>query len=144
MPHDALQTRIARWVVEAFGNKIFHDRQERARRVLEEAIELAQSENIELAQAERLLKHVYSRPAGRPEQEAAGVGTTLFSWAAATDNDLLDLVETEYRRITDPETMKKIRLKNLEKRRTGIGVALFREASPDETGDHLDDPDYGL
>ena len=68
-------------------------------RLLEEAIELAQSEGITLEQITRQAAHVYNRPAGEPSQEAAGVAITLLGWCASTGNTFDDLAHKELARI---------------------------------------------
>ena len=52
-------------------------------RLLEEAVELAQAEGVPLDRALATVEHVYLKPAGKPEQEAGGVGVTLLAYCAA-------------------------------------------------------------
>jgi hypothetical protein len=93
-----LETRVKEWVVSRIGAMNMH-RRERAMRLLEESVELAQSEGITQDQVTRQVAHVFGRPAGEPSQEAAGVAVTLLGWCAATDNQLLDLAVREIERI---------------------------------------------
>lgn len=100
-PYAAMRNLSARtklWVVSRFGEGAM-DRQERATRVLEEAIELAQAEGVGEARAKRLMEHVYSRPKGEPNQEAAGTMVCLLAWAAAANYNLYGLAITELCRI---------------------------------------------
>ena len=92
------QERAKAWCVSRFGESAMC-RQERATRVLEESIELAQSEGVPPEQARLLLEHVYSRPVGEPRQEAGGIMVCLLIWAAAADMNLWSLAITELRKI---------------------------------------------
>lgn len=92
---EARQRRAAEWVFKTFGQKSLHNIQERVKRLLEEAIELAQSEHLPEEEALALTKYVYSRPKGDPVQEAAGVGVCLlfYGWAKGVSVDILEEVE---------------------------------------------------
>ncbi len=87
------------WCASRFGIEAYTNRRERAARVLEEAIELAQAEGLPIGKAQRILEVVYSKPAGEPSQEAAGVMTTLMGWAASTSHDLERVTQAEIDRI---------------------------------------------
>lgn len=93
-----LEARIAAWVVTRIGPEHMH-RRERAMRLLEESIELAQAEGITEEQVAKQASHVYARPAGEPEQEAAAVAVCLFGWCAAAGVKLLDLAHAEILRV---------------------------------------------
>lgn len=69
---DERQAIAGQWACRCFGEQVTADRKERALRVLEEAIELAQAEGIEVNQAANLVGYVYSRPPGEPSQELGG------------------------------------------------------------------------
>lgn len=118
---DVRQARVKQWAIDCFGYNVATDRQERALRVLEEAMELCQAENILLEQADDLLRHVYSKPTGEPQQEAAGVGVTLLAYAACSgfSADLVEQLEVE--RITDlpPEHFRQ-----RQEKKAAAGVAL--------------------
>jgi hypothetical protein len=93
-----LECRVAEWVRTRIGADHLQPR-ERAMRLLEEAAELAQAEGITSDLAIKQLEHVYSRPAGEPSQEAAGVAVTLLGWCASRGERLLDLAIREIQRI---------------------------------------------
>ncbi len=80
LPRDARQFVVLDWAKAAFGDGVANSPPERASRVLEEAIELAQAAGIDLAGALKLVMHVYSKPAGEPAQEAGGLGVTLLAY----------------------------------------------------------------
>ena len=68
------------WAIQTFGN-VAKNRDERAARLVEEAIELAQAEGVALDVIERIARHVYSKPAGDPVAELQGVALTLDACA---------------------------------------------------------------
>lgn len=94
----AAQVRVSNWIRSNFGSDAM-DLQERATRVLEEAIELAQAEGVRIGDVNLLTAHVYAKPAGEPSQEVGGIGVCLLAWAGATDRELWPLIETEIDRI---------------------------------------------
>jgi hypothetical protein len=93
-----LEQRVADWVVSRIGADNMQ-RKERAMRLLEEAVELAQAEGITADQVSRQIAHVFSRPAGEPTQEASGVAVCLLGWCAATGNRFDDIATAEIERI---------------------------------------------
>jgi hypothetical protein len=96
---EVIQRDVAAWVTDRFGLDCLADKQERARRVLEEAIELAQAEGLNVEEIYKLAIRTYGRPVGAAMQEAAGVGVCLFAWAAASGVPLMHLVRVELERI---------------------------------------------
>ena len=93
-----LEERVQHWIVTRIGVKYAY-RRERAMRLLEEAIELAQAEGITEEMVNRQTRHVFSRPAGEPDQEAAGVGVCFAGWCAATGHSMVSLTLREVERI---------------------------------------------
>ena len=73
-------TTPLKWAIETFGN-VAKNRDERAARLVEEAIELAQAEGVPLDVIERIAHHVYSKPPGDPIAELQGVALTLDACA---------------------------------------------------------------
>jgi hypothetical protein len=94
--HD--QLRVGEWARNAFGPNAM-DRRERAARVLEEALELAQAEGVTPPQVERLTKLVYSRPLGFAPQEIGGIGVTLLAWGYAAGYSVHNLIYDEITRV---------------------------------------------
>lgn len=74
------------WTRAAFGSKGATPG-ERAARVVEEAIELAQVEGIDIGMIYTIADRVYSRPVGDPEDEIGGTLLCLLAYAAAIDMD---------------------------------------------------------
>jgi hypothetical protein len=118
----ALQDRAGAWVKKTFGHPIFDSKHERAMRVLEEAIELAQAEGVDKAQVKHLVDFVFNKPVGDIAQEAAGVGFTLLAWGASHELDIATLVFEEIDRVDSPEMIAKIRKKHDPKVDAGISM----------------------
>lgn len=80
---DARQDSVADWLSRAFENRVpAHLRgHERALRVLEEALELAQAEGVAFDAAARLQAYVYARPVGDAAQEVGGIRIALLAYA---------------------------------------------------------------
>lgn len=102
------QKAVYEWVRTSLGidaTKPF----ERALRVVEEALELAQSAGIAHEQVTRILDHVYSRPAGRMDIEAGDVGVAILAFCESLDlsADELEEVRVEYALTLDPEVLAK-------------------------------------
>jgi hypothetical protein len=114
-----MSQRIAAWVVQVFGEDVLRDRVERAARVLEEALELAQACGVSRETAEGLVARVYARPPGDAAIEAAQVGVCLIAWAEGAQEDLGTLVDDEIDRI-ESLPVEKIRARHAAKVRAGI------------------------
>jgi len=94
---------VGAWVGEEFGRVLQfpHDPTERALRVLEEALELAQACGVTPQQARGLADHVFAKPLGMVSQEAAQVLICLLALAHATQLSLEYAFRAEWRRIMD-------------------------------------------
>lgn len=93
-----LEARVAEWVRTRIGGNHITPK-ERAMRLLEEAVELAQAEGISLDLVAKQVAHVYDRPPGEPAQEAAGVAVALYGWCAGRGERLTELALREIERI---------------------------------------------
>lgn len=103
-----LQSRVAAWVVEAFGLAAAGDKSERNHRFLEESLELVQSLGCGRREAEQLVEYVYNRPSGLPAQEVGGVMVTLFALCQASKLDALECCDIELARCYEKiETIRK-------------------------------------
>ena len=78
-PRDVRQKRILDWALSVFGAQTAGDPGERARRFLEESLELSQAAGLTRKQAQDLLQYVYDRPPGGIATEIAQVGVTLLA-----------------------------------------------------------------
>jgi NTP pyrophosphatase (non-canonical NTP hydrolase) len=118
-PIVVLQKRVSRWVNTRFGNECLKDSHERALRVLEEALELAQAAGVTSTEIVTVATHVWSRPVGDIRQEHAGVLVSLLASATSNGIDLEDAVVEEIERIFDVP-LAKIQEKQRLKNRAGI------------------------
>lgn len=69
-------SEVLEWATEMFG-PIARDRRERACRFLEEAIELAQAEGLNIETVDKIIWRVYSRPPGQSPKEVGQARMTL-------------------------------------------------------------------
>ena len=109
------QSRIGLWVRTTFGEVVATNTKERALRVVEEAIELAQACNVDAATLHRLVDYVFGRPPGKPEQEIAGCMVTLYAVASTLGVNADDALEAEIARIHRPEIIERCRRRQREK-----------------------------
>lgn len=80
---DLRQKQVARWCQAAFGTTHTMSVEQRAIRLLEEAIEAYQAAGGKLGMAYQLVDYVFERPKGELGQELGGVGVTLLALANA-------------------------------------------------------------
>lgn len=133
---DSFQNRVAPWMQECFGPEISADRTERNHRFLEEALELVQSLGCTSDEAHQLVDYVFGREVGEPFQEVGGVRVTLAALCLANNLDQDDCAELELARITQPQTVKKIREKQKRKPSMSPLPGVYPERpQPPEQGD---------
>lgn len=92
------QATVLKWAVDNFGT-IALNRDERAARLAEEAMEVAQAEGVPAEVVQRILARVYSRPPGELGQEIGGCGITLLALAENAGIDHDAEVLREWRRV---------------------------------------------
>lgn len=117
-----MQNRVGAWCRSTFGDEVATNRKERALRVLEEALELAQAEGVSRLQVYVLADRTYSRPVGEPAQEVSGIGVTILAYCAATGVNFLETVADEMDRVEQPEVVERIRVKQAEKKAAGTSA----------------------
>lgn len=92
--------RILDFVKAIFGPRAA-EVDERARRCVEESIEMGQAAGIPLTVILKTVIRVYEKPAGDLHQEMAQVGFTLESMAASLDFDLHAGIDAELVRLNE-------------------------------------------
>lgn len=122
------QKLVGQFIRRSWGQVSLYDPQERARRVLEEAWELAQAEGLTLEDGCALGAFVFAKPVGKAPQEAAGVAVTLMAWAECYDLDLEDLEQAEVERIL-ALPLDQLRAKHQLKVEAGVGIPLAKLAT---------------
>lgn len=120
-PRASRQNRVGDWIVKMFGPSSLADRKERISRLLEEVFELAQAEDYPREYVARILRHVYDKPKGNPEQEIGGVGVTLLAYAQAVGLDADQAEELEVQRI-ESKTIDHFRKRHQIKADAGIAL----------------------
>lgn len=95
----SFQRRVFNWVSKAFGEKNATDPTERAKRLLEETLELTQACGMSEQAAEDLVKYVYSRPIGEIEQEIGGVMMCIACLSEARSLNAEDCGKIELYRV---------------------------------------------
>jgi len=96
---DSFQERVAPWMDATFGAMIAGDKEERAHRFLEEALELVQSTGTTAGEAHQLVDYAFGRPIGETRQEVGGVMVTLAALCLAHRLDMHEAAETELARV---------------------------------------------
>ena len=81
--------------IRCFGEDHMYDKQARALRLLEEAIELCQAVEVPKDQAARCVDIVYSRPSGTIGQELGGVLVCAHAFAFGQGYDIDAIMEKE-------------------------------------------------
>ena len=94
-----LQRLANSWAIRAFGIATVSNPKERALRVLEEAIELAQSEGILKHMVDHCADVVYGRPIGLANQEIGGVLVTTAVYCSCHNLDMEEVFIQELDRI---------------------------------------------
>ena len=112
---NTFQERVQPWMQACFGTAISADRIERNHRFLEEALELVQANGCTVSEAHQLVDYVFNRPVGEPVQEAGGVMVTLAALCLASGLDMHQAGDKELDRISEPETMERVRAKQAAK-----------------------------
>lgn len=136
MIRDDRQTAVHTWVVATFGETCANSRMERAQRVLEEAIELAQAEGLVIHQVYAVARHVFDKPAGYPKQEAGGVGVTLLAYCA-TRNFSAD--EAEYREFERVQKIDPGVFRARQNVKADAGIAMHARPPSNEALSSLDE-----
>lgn len=116
-----LSNRVGAWVRSRLGTAVLMDRRERAARLVEEAIELAQAEGVSEVSIRNIAKRVYSREVGEVKQEVGGVGVCLLAYCYATDLDFVALTKREVDRI-EKVPMEKTQEKHDAKVKAGTAM----------------------
>ncbi|TCU34117.1 hypothetical protein [Rhizobium azibense] len=99
---DARQAAIMAWAHQAFGGIDGFDPctvEERARRFIEESLELVQSLDVTKEECQKVLDYVFDRPAGEPFQEAGGVALTFACLAEVLNISICEAEIAEFDRV---------------------------------------------
>lgn len=120
---ERTQANVLQWAVDSFGEPC-RDPRERASRLVEEAIEIAQVADVPVARLEAIIERIYSRPPGELWQEVGGTMITLQAFCENAGLDLEECAEREWLRVLSksPEWWKRKHNAKLEAGTTNIPV----------------------
>lgn len=108
------------WAKSCLGVACVNSKIERAKRLLEEAIEFAQCAGVNCGDCHKLLAQVYDKPVGEPAQEIAGILVTTLVAAETFGINAEAALRQELERINRPEIIIEIRAKHRQKKELGI------------------------
>lgn len=116
---DERQAKIGQWVQECFGPDQASSIEQRALRLMEEVVELAQVSNCNKQQLHHLIEYVYRRESGNQAQEIGGVALCLMAYGAAAELsiDACELQELNRVLSKSPEVFN---VRNSEKNAAGL------------------------
>lgn len=89
---------ILAWAVATFGDYA-NKPDERARRLLEEVVEMAQALGLKREDVNKIAERTFARPPGNPTKELGQVGLTLEALAAVLAVDLSNAIDGEFARV---------------------------------------------
>lgn len=92
------QEQVLAWAIRSFG-PVARNADERAARVAEEAIEIAQVEGVPLGTIKRIADRVYSRPPGERWQEIGGTMIGILSYAEIIGLSMAECTRREFERV---------------------------------------------
>lgn len=132
----AFRQRLVRGFVErAFGEAAFESIEERASRVLEEALELAQACGVGQVRAMEIAAYVYGRPAGTISQEIGGVGVTLLALAERRGLSADGCEQEELERVLSKSPSH---FRERQERKAASGIAMAPPISQSDAGEMTD------
>lgn len=112
---ELYEARVGTWMGKCFLPSLYSNMTERGDRLLEEVLELLQSNGYDPMRVPTLVEYVYGRPVGKPVQEVGGVMVTLAGYCYIAKVPMATAAWDELRRIEDPVVMDKIRAKQAAK-----------------------------
>lgn len=108
------------WAIRCFGFAHVKDKQTRALRVVEEAIELAQATEVPKEKLLQLIEYVYARERGTLIQELGGVLMTTYLMSAGTLNEDPDSVFLRELRRVLSKSAEHFTSRNMQKVQAGF------------------------
>lgn len=133
---DDRQRIIQSWAVKTFG-EIANDSAERGRRLLEEALELAQAVGVRREDALALVERVFSNIPGEISREIGQCGLVLLSLA---EQQGFSAEAEEAREIARVLSLLPDYFRSRHDAKAEIGIALPRDAQPVQITDDLKQP----
>lgn len=122
---DVRQAHVGQWVRATFGDHTMAIR-ERAQRLLEEAVELAQASGLSPDDARAIVGHVFSKPMGEPRQEAGGLGVCLLAYCEAAGFSADEEERREFERV---QAIDPAHFQRRHNRKADAGIAVHVEST---------------
>lgn len=119
IPRQERQNKVAKWVVEAFGEEQANSIPHRGVRFFEESTETVQSAGVSVEMAHKIVDYVFSRPVGMLWQELGGTGITLLALAEAAGYDA-DIEENRELERVLSKSIDHFKNRNKEKNDAGL------------------------
>lgn len=123
------QQLVADWTLRCFGEAAATDPMERAARLVEEVIELAQAVGFPETGISALAADVYAKEPGHPFQEVGGVSITLLAFCEAYGIDVDQAEFAELRRILG-KSRKHFQARQNAKADRGVALRVAGGAQP--------------
>lgn len=127
---EGWQREVLEWAVDKFGEIARHPR-ERAMRFVEEAIELAQTQEVSAADMTAIVTRIYSRPRGDVAKEIGQVGMTFEAMAENIGLQVAPLIAAEIKRV---KLIPKEEWQRRHAAKVAVGAALAASPSPPRQG----------
>lgn len=89
------QSTVRDWVIRTFGFAVYADKQERAERVAEEAVEVVQAAGLSRERMHQIVDWIYSKEPGDLKREIGGLLIPLSALASVHKIELEETVNTE-------------------------------------------------
>lgn len=118
------QNEIKAFVHRVWGKKAMASLPERAARVVEEAVELGQAEDVPREAILAIIERVYSRPKGNPSEEAGDVMFTLLAYTETAGVDIESVLALRLERV---EAIPVEDLRERHKQKRAAGTILYEE-----------------
>lgn len=118
-----------KWALECFGEAHVKNPAQRALRLLEEAVEMAQACGVTQDMAQKCVDVVYSRPVGEPFNEAGGIGLTLLILCETLEFDAEHAEAFELGRVL-AKPREEFYKRNAEKVALGLDATALSGTSP--------------
>lgn len=96
---NLIQSDVADWVRETFGEVVADNKSERSFRLLEEALAYAHAHHMTVLEALALVQQVFGKPADLPKHHLAGAFVTALAAASAERVIPSSLINSELARI---------------------------------------------
>jgi NTP pyrophosphatase (non-canonical NTP hydrolase) len=114
---------ILEWAAATFGRIALH-KEERVLRFIEEAVELAQANDLPVDKLHAVVDYVYAKPKGDVTKEAGAVGTTLLALCELHNISADDAERNEAERIVK---MDPAYFRERHNKKAAGGIAAFTD-----------------